>query len=146
MFAVTDLLASLVDKNLVAAEPAESSLRYRLLETIRQFAAERLSEWGGSEGDELREAHCRYFLSVAEAAGAGFAGREQARWIRRLNAEQGNIWQAVDYAADAADVAEGTKQVLRFGSALVRYWAENAREERAVARACLCVGAAGGKG
>jgi predicted ATPase len=132
VFAVTDLVLSLVDKNLVIAEPVDGALRYRLLETIRQFAAERLIESGGSGAGELRQAHCRYFLSVAEAAGARFAGREQLKWSRRLNAEQGNIWQAVHYAAGAADVSEGTEQVLRFGAALVRYWAENAHRERAL--------------
>lgn len=132
MFAVTDLVVSLVDKSLVMAEPADGALRYRLLETIRQFAAERLAESGGSEADELSQAHCRYFLSVAEAAAAEFVGREQARWIRRLNAEQGNIWRAVDNAVDAADVSEGTEQVLRFGTALVRFWAENSQRERAL--------------
>jgi predicted ATPase/class 3 adenylate cyclase len=132
MFAVTDLVVSLVDKSLVVAEPADGALRYRLLETIRQFAAERLIESGGSEADKLSQAHSRYFLSVAEAAGAEFAGREQLRWIRRLNAEQGNIWRAVDHAAGAADVPEGTEHVLRFGAALVRYWAENSRRERAL--------------
>jgi predicted ATPase len=132
MFAVTDLVVSLVDKNLVVAEPADSALRYRLLETIRQFAAERLIESGGSEADELSQAHCRYFCSVAEAAGAKLAGRGQARWIRRLNAEQGNIWRALDYAAGAADVSEGTEQVLRFGTALVRFWSETAQRERAL--------------
>jgi predicted ATPase len=132
LFAVTDLVVSLVDKSLVVAEPAGGGLRYRLLETIRQFAAERLIESGGSEASELSQAHCRYLLSVAEAAGAQFAGPEQVIWIRRLNAEQGNIWRAVDYAVGAADVSEGTEQVLRFGVALVRYWAENVRRERAV--------------
>jgi predicted ATPase len=132
VFGVTDLVVSLVDKNLVVAESADGALRYRLLETIRQFAAERLIESGGSEADELSQAHCRYFLSVAETAGAEFAGREQVRWIRNLNAEQGNIWRAVDYAAGAADVPEGTEQVLRFGVALVRFWAEDAQRERAL--------------
>jgi predicted ATPase len=133
VFAVTDLAVSLVDKSLVVAEPADDgALRYRLLETIRQFAAERLSESDGSEADELSQAHCRYFLSVAEAAAAEFVGREQVTWIRRLNAEQGNMWRAVDYAAGAADVPEGTEQVLRFGRALVRFWAEDARRERAL--------------
>jgi predicted ATPase len=131
-FTVTDLVVSLVDKSLVVAESADGALRYRLLETIRQFAADRLIESGGSEADELSQAHCRYFLSVAEAAGAQFAGREQVRWVRRLNAEQGNIWRAADHAAGAADVSEGTEQVLRFGTALVRYWAENTRRERAL--------------
>jgi predicted ATPase/class 3 adenylate cyclase len=132
VFGVTDLVVSLVDKSLVVAEPADGGLRYRLLETIRQFAAERLIESGGSEAGELSQAHARYFLSVAEAARAEFAGREQVRWIRRLNAEQGNIWRAVDYAAGAANVPEGTQQVLRFGAALGRFWAGNARRERAV--------------
>jgi predicted ATPase/class 3 adenylate cyclase len=132
VFAVTDLVASLVDKNLVVAEPGDRALRYQLLETIRQFAAERLVESGGSEADELSRAHCRYFLSVAEAARAEFVGREQVRWIRRLNAEQGNIWRAIDHAAAAADVSEGTEQVLRFGAALVRYWVENSQRERAL--------------
>jgi predicted ATPase len=132
VFAVTDLVASLVDKSLVVAEPADGALRYRLLETIRQFAAERIIESGGSEAGELSRAHCRYFLSVAETAGAEFAGREQVKWIRRLNAERGNIWRAVDYAAGAADVSTGTEQVLRFGVALVRDWAEDAQRERAL--------------
>ena len=132
VFAVTDLVASLVDKNLVVAEPADGALRYRLLETIRQFAAERLIESGGSEADELSQAHCRYFLSVAEAAKAEFEGPEQVKWIRRLNAEQGNIWRAIDHAADAADVSVGTEQVLRFGAALVRYWVDNSQRERAL--------------
>jgi predicted ATPase/class 3 adenylate cyclase len=132
VFAVTDLVASLVDKNLVVAEPVDGALRYRLLETIRQFAAERLGESDGSEADELSQAHCRHFLLIAESAGAELGGREQVKWNRRLNAEQGNIWRALDHAAGADDVSEGTKQVLRFGTALVRYWADNAQRERAL--------------
>lgn len=132
VFAITDLVASLVDKNLVVAEPADGSLRYRLLETIRQFAAERLIESGGTEADELNRAHCRYFLSVAEAAKAEFEGPGQVKWIRRLNAEQGNIWRAIDNAADAADVSVGTEQVLRFGVALVRHWVDSSQRERAL--------------
>ena len=131
VFAVTELVASLVDKNLVVAEPADGGLRYRLLETIRQFAWERLIESGRSETDELSQAHCRYFLSVAEAAKAGFVGPEQVWWIRRLHAEQGNIWRAVEHAA-TADVSEGTEQVLRFAAALVRYWVDNSQRERAL--------------
>jgi predicted ATPase/DNA-binding XRE family transcriptional regulator len=55
---VTDLLGSLVDKSLVVAEPAGPALRYRLLETIRQFAAERLAETDHDEAAALRAAHC----------------------------------------------------------------------------------------
>jgi predicted ATPase len=132
VFAVTDLVISLVDKNLVVAEPADGALRYRLLETIRQFAAERLIESDASQIGELSQSHCRYYLSVAESAAAEFVGPEQAQWIRRLTAEQGNLWRAVDHAAGAADVSEGTGQVLRFAAALGRSWAENTRRERAL--------------
>ena len=57
---VTDLLGSLVDKSLVVAEPAGPALRYRLLETIRQFAAERLAETDHDEAAALRAAHCAH--------------------------------------------------------------------------------------
>ena len=133
VFAVTDLLTSVVDKSLVIAEPTDGALRYRLLETIRQFAGERLLESDGSEVDALDQAHCRYFLSLAEAFKAGFGGEDQANWIRRLNAEQGNLWRAIDHAAGATAGSEGVEQVLRFGAALVRYWAGTAQRERALA-------------
>ena len=57
-FGVAGLLGSLVDKSLVVAEPAGVALRYRLLETIRLFAAERLVRAGGDEADAVRAAHC----------------------------------------------------------------------------------------
>jgi predicted ATPase len=63
VFDVADFLGSLVDKSLVVVEPVGGALRYRLLETIRQFAAERLAEAGL---DEAAAAHTRHFLSVAE--------------------------------------------------------------------------------
>ena len=71
---VTDLLGSLVDKSLVVAEPAGTALRYRLLETIRQFAAERLAETDHDEAAALRAAHCAHYLSVAEAAAPHLTG------------------------------------------------------------------------
>ncbi len=70
MVDVADLLGSLVDKSLVAAESACAALRYRLLETIRLFAAERLAEAGDEEAATIRAAHCAYFVSAAETAAA----------------------------------------------------------------------------
>src|SRR5208282_2497830 len=71
---VADLLGSLVDKSLVVAEPAGEGLRYRLLETIRLFAAERLAEAGEEEAAGVAAAHCAHFLSVTETAGAYLTG------------------------------------------------------------------------
>ena len=67
VFDVVDLLGALVDKSLVVAEPAGGALRYRLLETIRQFAADRLADAGEDEA-AVAAAHGQHYLSVAEAA------------------------------------------------------------------------------
>ena len=118
-FDVTGLLGSLVDKSLVVAEPAGGALRYRLLETIRQFAAERLAEAGDDEAAALAAAHCAHYLSVAETAAPHLTGPDQGRWLARLDADQANLRRAAEHAAGAPD---GTAQVLRFGVALRRYW------------------------
>jgi tetratricopeptide (TPR) repeat protein len=118
-FDVADLLGSLVDKSLVVAEPAGPALRYRLLETIRQYAAERVAEAGRAEAAALAAAHCAHFLAAAEAAAPHPTGPGQARWVARLDADQANLRRAVDYAAGLPD---GTACVLRLGAALGRYW------------------------
>jgi len=125
---VADLLGSLVDKSLVVAEPAGGGLRYRLLETIRLFAAERLVEAGEAEAAVVAAAHCAHFLSVAEQAAAYLTGPEQGSWLARLDADQANLRRAAQHAAD--DPA-GTKVVLRLGVALDRYWLARSREQEA---------------
>ena len=125
---VAGLLGSLADKSLVGAEPAGGTLRYRLLETIRQFAAERLAEAGEDEAAALAAAHCARFLSVAEAAAPYLTGPDQGRWLARLDAEQANLQRA---AGHAAGHPEGTARVLRFGVALRRYWMARYRDEEA---------------
>ena len=116
---VAELLGSLVDKSLVVAEPAGTSLRYRLLETIRLFAAERLVEAGDDEAAAVAAAHGAHFLSVAEAAAAHLTGPEQGSWLARLDADQANLRRAAGHAAGHPD---GTAVVLRLGVALDRYW------------------------
>ena len=112
---VAGLLGSLVDKSLIVAEPAGGGLRYRLLETIRLFAAERLAEAGGEEAAAVAAAHCAHFLSVAETAAAHLTGPEQGNWVARLHADQANLRRAARYAAGRPD---GTAVVLRLGVAL----------------------------
>ena len=125
---VAGLLGSLADKSLVGTEPAGGTLRYRLLETIRQFAAERLAEAGEDEAAALAAAHCAHFLSVAEAAAPHLTGPDQGQWLVWLDAEQANLRRA---ARHAGGDPEGTARVLRFGVALRRYWMARYRDEEA---------------
>jgi len=130
VFDVTDLLGSLVDKSLVTAERVAETLRYRLLETIRQFAAERLAEAGEQALAAAAAEHCAYFLGVAEAAALHLTGPDQGRWLARLDADHANLRHAAEYAASGTD---GTAQVLRFGVALRRYWLARSRYAEALA-------------
>jgi predicted ATPase/class 3 adenylate cyclase len=122
---VAGLLGSLVDKSLVVGEPAGGTLRYRLLETIRLFAAEKLAEVGEEEAAAVAAAHCAHYLSVAEAAAAHLTGPEQGSWLARLDADQANLRLAAGHAAGRPD---GTAVVLRLGTALERYWKARSRE------------------
>jgi predicted ATPase/DNA-binding SARP family transcriptional activator len=127
-FDVADLLGSLVDKSLVTAEPAGPALRYRLLETIRQFAAERLA--GAGEEAAAAAAHGAHYLSVAETAAPHLEGPGQGAWLARLDADRANLRRAAEQAAGRPD---GTGQVLRLGVALRRYWLARDRGEEAMA-------------
>jgi len=126
---IDDLLGSLVDKSLVIAEPTAGSVRYRLLETIRQFSVERLVESDEREAAAVGAAHCTHFLSVAALAAPQLTGPEQGRWLRRLDADQANLERATEYAGAQRD---GTARVLQFAVALRRYWWTRFRTEEAV--------------
>ena len=101
-----DLLGSLVDKSLVLAERtadrrAAESVRYRLLETVRQYAAQELFK--SASEDELtaiRDRHAAFYLRVAEEAGPALTGRRQGHWLRRLDAEWENLRAAFGHLAD----------------------------------------------
>jgi predicted ATPase/class 3 adenylate cyclase/DNA-binding CsgD family transcriptional regulator len=128
MLDVAGLLGSLVDKSLVIAEPAGGTLCYRLLETIRLFAAERLAEAGDDEAATAAAAHCAHFLAVAEAAAAHLTGPDQGSWLARLDADQANLRRAGEHAAGDPD---GTALVLRLGVALYRYSIARSRQRQA---------------
>jgi predicted ATPase/class 3 adenylate cyclase len=117
-FDVADLLGSLVDKSLVVADRSAGSVRYRLLETIRQYAAQELLR---AAGDDLvlaiRDQHAHYFTVFAERAAPRLTGSEQGAWLRRLDAEWDNL-----RAAFAHLRAQGeTGEVTRLGVALGRF-------------------------
>jgi predicted ATPase/DNA-binding SARP family transcriptional activator len=124
---VAGLIGSLVDKSLVVAELAGATVRYRLLETIRLFAAERLAE--AREDAATAAAHCAHFVSVAETAAPQLSGPDQASWLARLDADQANLRRA---AAHASACPDGTALVLRLGVALERYWEARSGQQEAL--------------
>ena len=119
VFDVAELLGALVDKSLVVAEPAGGALRYRLLETIRQFAAERLAEAGEDEAAAVAAAHGRHYLSVAEAAAPHLRDPTRATGSPGWTPITPTCGVRPEYASS---VPGGTEQVLRFAVALDRYW------------------------
>jgi hypothetical protein len=99
---VFELLATLVARSLVAAETEGPEARYRLLETIRQYAQEHLDASG--EGDRLRSAHADYFAAFSETAVPSFVSATGVEWERRFTAEYDNIRAALTWATETRDV------------------------------------------
>jgi predicted ATPase/class 3 adenylate cyclase len=104
---VADLLDRLVDKSLVALDLSGGATRYRLLESIRDYAFERLGEVGETAEFAARHAEC--FAGFAERAGIGLRGSEEGVWATRVDVEMENLRLALARAIDAgeADVALG---------------------------------------
>jgi len=112
-----DLLTSLVDKSLAVYEEQAGEARYRLLETVREYARDRLLESG--EMEEVRERHFAFFLRMAEEIEPKLTGLEQAAWLDRLEGEHDNLRAASGWALSAA---EGAQAGLRLAGALWRFW------------------------
>lgn len=116
---IADVLESLVSKSLVVTERSSGSLRYKLLETIRQYAADRLASAGDAEAAAARRAHAEYYLKLSEEAASELVARNQGRWLRRLDRDHENLQAALAHFSAVPDDAE---KVLRFGVALYRYF------------------------
>jgi len=93
-----DLLASLVDKNLVGIEEHDGTTRYRMLETIRQYALDRLREAG--EEAQWRNRHFARFLALLEASYEPLRGPQQAQWFDRIESELDNVRAAMTWAIE----------------------------------------------
>lgn len=115
-YAVLDLLSRLVDKSLVQAEQGLSRDRYRLLETIRLYAAARLAEAG--EIDATRDRHRDYFLMLAEHAEPELALADGPMWLARLEEEHDNLRAAFEWA----DTAGAEEKQLRLTTALTLFF------------------------
>jgi predicted ATPase/class 3 adenylate cyclase len=113
---VLDVLASLVDKSLVAIEEYGSASRYRLVETVRDYAREKLSGRGGDES--LRGRHLRCFLALVEIAQANLQSAGQAEWLERLERDHDNLRSALEWCLRSNEVATG----MRLCGLLQRFW------------------------
>ena len=113
---ILDLLAELVDKSLVVAGWRGVAGRYGMLETMRQYAMERLLESG--EEPSIRHTHAAYFLSLAERAEPRLLGPEQNSWFARLENEHSNLRAAFVALRDYGEAEAG----LRLSGALWRFW------------------------
>jgi predicted ATPase/DNA-binding SARP family transcriptional activator len=112
---VLDLLTSLAEKSLLVAG-GDGALRYRMLGTIKEYAADRLAEAG--EPDLARQAHLGYFTELAESAEPHLRRAEQLEWLARLEADHDNIGAAMRGA-----IAAGPAQAaMRLAAAAGWYW------------------------
>ncbi|MFE6309000.1 BTAD domain-containing putative transcriptional regulator [Nocardiopsis sp. NPDC057823] len=132
---VFDLLERLVERSLVVAVPDPDRPRFRLLETVGAYAAERLVEAG--ERDTARRAHAAYYTALAEQADPYLTGREQGRRLLLLDAETANLRAALHHSLELGDTETALRLALagtwhlflrgRFGEALQRFAAVGAR-------------------
>jgi non-specific serine/threonine protein kinase len=116
---ILDLSSRLVDKSLIVAavDSSEGTTRFRMLETVRAYAAERLVE--SEAAAEIRRRHRDYFVSLVTRAEPEFTGKQQAVWYSRIAAEQDEIRRAFESCREPeVDPAIG----LRLAGALFRFW------------------------
>jgi len=105
---VLDVLTQLVKKSLVVAEREQGQeTRYRLLETIRQYALERLAASG--EADARRRQHVAHYLALAETADAQLGRAGQGAWLDRLEREIDNLRGALEWALGGGDAEVGAR-------------------------------------
>jgi predicted ATPase/class 3 adenylate cyclase/DNA-binding CsgD family transcriptional regulator len=107
---VLDLLAALVGKSLVQAEVLHGSTRYRLLETVRHYAAERLILRADADASDVRVAHRDHYVSLVETGATRLRGPDEVRWLDRIEAEFDNIRAALAFSiADPDDAKPGLR-------------------------------------
>lgn len=114
---VLEEVESLLEKSLLRGrEELGGEPRYAMLETIREYACERLEESGAAQ--QFRRRHAEYFLALAGEAEAGLRGARQAEWFERLEEEHDNLRAALRWSLEHHQTAIS----LRLSGALWRFW------------------------
>jgi non-specific serine/threonine protein kinase len=133
---VLDLIGSLVEKSLVMLEERDEGTRYRVLETIRDYAREKLEQ--GGEMAQVATGHCLHYFAMAKAANRGMHGPEQADWVWRIEAELDNVRSSMALA-----LAGGVDPFIavKFAVAMQAFWILRgySTEGRSLVRASLAL-------
>jgi predicted ATPase len=112
-----DGISSLLDKSLLRQEEGpDGEPRFVMLETVHEYAREKLKESG--EAEEIKRVHAEYFLSLAEEAYPELKGPDQLEWLERLEAEHDNMRTALSWALERKEA----EVALRLGGALWWFW------------------------
>jgi predicted ATPase len=110
-----DLVSSLVDKSILLRSEEHGVVRLRLLETVRDYARERLEQTG--EYLQLRRRHCAWYRRLAHDAVAGWFSARQFQWLDRVQRELPNLREALDFS-----IFEGSQDALDFVADLYEFW------------------------
>jgi non-specific serine/threonine protein kinase len=133
---VLDLLSSLVEKSLVQLDERDDGTRYRMLDTIRDYAREKLEESGDAPAVAAR--HCDHYFALAKTIRDGLEGADQPVWIRRGETELDNLRAAIALA-----LAGGTDPIIavKLAVTMTPFWTLRGylSEGRAVVRAAMAL-------
>jgi len=110
------LLEQLINKSFVIKEESGSESRYHMLETIKQYANEKLVDAG--ESNTIRDRHLNYFLTLAETAEPHLIQPEQLEWLAQIEADYQNLRAALEWSLDK----ESPEASMRLCNALGRFW------------------------
>jgi predicted ATPase/class 3 adenylate cyclase len=114
---VLDGVESLVEKSLLRQEEGpEGEPRFVMLETIHEFAREKLEESG--EAEEIRSLHAQYFLALSEEAEIGVTAAARSEWLKRLETEHDNLRAALSWSLERGQA----ETALRLAGALGEFW------------------------
>jgi predicted ATPase len=113
---ILDGLGGLVNQSLLERMATAADARFRMLETIREYALERLA--ASPEARSIRQAHAAYYLLLAEDGATQLGSSEEGEWLERFDSENDNFRAALDHLKESGRADWG----LRMGVALWRYW------------------------
>jgi non-specific serine/threonine protein kinase len=107
---VVDLVSGLVDKSIVVRDEGGTVARYRLLEALREFGWERLTDSG--DGPALRMRHLQWYAALVHTAKADWISERQVYWLARLAAESANMRSALDFCLNEHGDADTVMEIL----------------------------------
>lgn len=111
---IFDLLNHLADKSIIIYDYEKD--RYRILETIKQYGQEKLSD--SKESESLLSAHLNYYHSFTESAVSKLEGNESLIWLEKLDSEHSNLQSALDWSVNGGDLEKG----MHLSTILGRFW------------------------